>query len=76
MPCSANRSREAGGAWSASHGLGHFKPLLPKAAVEALRPFTRTLLSAIRADTQRLRQVFYAIGRERASGVAGATLEA
>jgi len=66
-------SREQAALECASMGWGRFKPLLAEAAVEALRPL-RERYGAIRADPSTLESVLRD-GRERASAVAGATLE-
>nr|WP_254217269.1 tryptophan--tRNA ligase [Synechococcus sp. CCY 9618] len=69
----AGRSREHAAAECASMGWGSFKPLLAEATVEALRPLQTRYLE-LRSDPATLQQVLRA-GRERAAGVATATLE-
>ena len=69
----SNRSREQAALECEAMGWGQFKPLLAEAAVEALRPLQERY-GAIRADPSALEAVLRD-GRERASAVAGATLE-
>jgi tryptophanyl-tRNA synthetase len=64
--------REAAAHDCAAMGWGQFKPLLAEVTVEALRPLQERY-RAIRADSGYLDQVLRS-GRERASGVADATL--
>ena len=65
--------RAAAAVECASMGWGRFKPLLAEAVVEALRPLQERY-GAIRAEAGYLDQVL-TDGRERATAVAGATLE-
>jgi tryptophanyl-tRNA synthetase len=69
----AGRSREKAAAECAAMGWGSFKPLLAEATVEALRPLQERY-AELRRDPATLERVLRA-GRERASAVAGATLE-
>lgn len=69
----SGKTRAAVATECAAMGWGQFKPLLAEAAVEALRPLQERY-GAIRADPSALESVLRD-GRERASAVAGATLE-
>jgi tryptophanyl-tRNA synthetase len=65
--------RERAAADCAAMGWGAFKPLLADAAVEALRPLQQRY-AELRSDPGHLESVLRD-GRERASGVAAATLQ-
>ena len=69
----SGRSREAVARECAAMGWGSFKPLLAEAVVEALRPIQERY-GAWRRDEDALMRVL-ATGRERAAGVAEATLQ-
>ncbi|MCP9773582.1 tryptophan--tRNA ligase [Synechococcus sp. Tobar12-5m-g] len=69
----SGQSREQVAAACAAMGWGQFKPLLAEAAVEALRPL-QGRYAEIRAETGYLDQVLRE-GGDRASAVAGATLQ-
>jgi len=69
----SGRSRETVARDCAAMGWGTFKPLLTESIVEALRPIQERYAEWRREETE-LRTVL-ASGRERAAGVAEATLE-
>ncbi|MFM7313147.1 MAG: tryptophan--tRNA ligase, partial [Cyanobium sp.] len=68
----SGRGREAAASECAAMGWGTFKPLLAEVLVEALRPI-QARYAELRADPAELDRVLQA-GRERANGVASASL--
>jgi tryptophanyl-tRNA synthetase len=69
----SGKGRESAASECASMGWGTFKPLLAEAAVEALRPVQQRY-AELRADRTTLETVLRQ-GRDRASAVAGGSLE-
>ena len=69
----SGKGREAAARECAAMGWGTFKPLLAEVLVEALRPIQQRF-AELSADPAELDRVL-AAGRERASGVADATLQ-